>query len=310
MSEGTVSGAPNTPHPQETSAQTQEENSGGSPISNTARQLGQTVLDATKNPSPVPQPRTTDMTLLTPQNEKSTTGRALLAAQDEEATTGIVGLPVELLQKIVQCLDPKSQIELTACSTATRNAVRLTRTSLKNMAGEELPKALEKFLNLERIQFASPPSLEDINKIPGLLENVKHLDFSNCDIKLTDKVLLALLKQFPKLEHLHLSNCGSITGSAFTEMQPQCPNLKIIKLTHSYLTDQAISTLPEKCPNLEHLDLSGCKNLTGSAFTRMQAQCKSLKSINLIGCNKITHEAASALIKKKFPNVTDLKLSA
>lgn len=275
--------------------QIQKEDSEGSPTSAAAGKLGQAMVDATKNSSPIPQPGTPGMTPSAASPDKEvTTGRTLLAAQNKKSATGIMDLPNDALKEIILRLDPKSQGAFGSCSRETRKIVNPLRETLEIGIKGYLPIALKRFPNINRINFASPPSLKDIQEITGLLEKVKYLDFSKCGYKFTDEVLRALLKKCPNLEHLDLRGCSNLTGSALTKMQAQCPNLVSLNLSHCRLINGVtLQNVLMNYPQLKFLNLTSCDllKLTDTASYIKQLETLSLRNWNPRDENNINNVA-------------------
>ena len=94
-----------------------------------------------------------------------------------------------------------------------------------------------------------------------------HLDFSNA---LTDQSLISLGRHSKRLEECTFSENRHITLAGLQALLGGCSELKRLELWHCHqVTDSWIETIIEFAPNLEKLDISGCKNISIEAKDRL-----------------------------------------
>lgn len=69
------------------------------------------------------------------------------------------------------------------------------------------------------------------------------------------------LPKFPKLEYLQIR--GPITDQTLANLGSS-PNLRVLEVSSSYLTDKALRKLADDCPNLQFLQITSCRGFTPS----------------------------------------------
>ena len=88
------------------------------------------------------------------------------------------------------------------------------------------------------------------------------------------------LSGLSNLLELDLSWCSNLTDEQLTHLPPSITKLKLKDCKN--LTDQGIENLVNRCPNLEYLDISFCRNVSASAFTKLLEL--TLQELVLQGC--------------------------
>ncbi|MBN1468558.1 MAG: hypothetical protein JW924_07515 [Fusobacteriaceae bacterium] len=118
--------------------------------------------------------------------------------------------------------------------------------------------------------------------------------------KINDESLSIILSKCTKLEALYCGNCLNITGNAFDRV----PELTFLKKFASVgltpITDEGVSLLLSKCPNLEELDLKGNSLITDKAFERVNS-LPFLRKLNL--SNTGISDRMVELLLSKCPNL-------
>lgn len=144
------------------------------------------------------------------------------------------------------------------------------------------------------------PNDNDVRELLDVCKKIKRLYLSYTDI--TEEIFCILPSQ---LTHLQLMSCKRITklpslsenirvlslwSSPVSEITSLPKNLRKLELCCTKINDYVLEKLPEWCPNLKSLDLSGCEEITASGLNKLTS-LKCLKEIDLTNCSaEITTE--------------------
>ena len=115
------------------------------------------------------------------------------------------------------------------------------------------------------------------------------------------------LSQLPWLEELDLSDNEQLSGGVI-EIVEACPNLKRLYLSNTDLTAnevQALTTTLSQIPQLEELDLSNNRQLSGSVIEIVKV-CPNLKRLYLCNIDLTANEAQA--LTTILPQLSQLKL--
>eukprot|EP00658_Telonema_sp_P-2_P003069 TRINITY_DN11128_c0_g1_i1.p1 TRINITY_DN11128_c0_g1~~TRINITY_DN11128_c0_g1_i1.p1 ORF type:complete len:437 (+),score=75.35 TRINITY_DN11128_c0_g1_i1:115-1425(+) len=129
---------------------------------------------------------------------------------------------------------------------------------------------------------ASLPGMEQL-QILGLV----------CMKTLSNKALCAMGERAPKLQHLDVSSCLTISASCFTD---QLSGLMSLSLgSCEWVTDHAVDNIARGCSGLLTLNVAHCDAITDAGVTKLVARLPSLQSINLSWCTSISGAALQQL---------------
>lgn len=95
------------------------------------------------------------------------------------------------------------------------------------------------------------------------LSQLTYLDLTGMKL-ITDRTISALAKNCPKLRTLHLMWCTQITDGALKSIGQTHPLHQLTFLSihgNIHITDVGMELLSVGCPNIEILDVNGCKNI-------------------------------------------------
>ncbi|XP_076958353.1 F-box protein SKIP1-like [Bidens hawaiensis] len=154
--------------------------------------------------------------------------------------------------------------------------------------------------NLEVLSIKSCPNVTDESmlKIASACPKLKELDISYC-YEISHKSLLALGQKCPHLSTLkrnlmngldpsqhigivptsYLNACpqdGDSEAAAIANFMPQILHLE---LRFSKLTARGLALITERCKDLEHLDLTGCVNVTNRDIANLTSGLTNLKNV-------------------------------
>eukprot|EP00054_Salpingoeca_dolichothecata_P007641 m.43973 g.43973 ORF g.43973 m.43973 type:complete len:261 (+) comp17199_c0_seq4:42-824(+) len=110
------------------------------------------------------------------------------------------------------------------------------------------------------------------------------------EIKINSKsTILRLTSRSPLLKSLDLSNLGFVDDILLETIIQSCPQLRHVYLAFCVeVSEDALHKLFQQC-NLQSLDLEGCCNLEDETFTNVQPSCLSgLAHLNLSHCSILT----------------------
>ncbi|KAI1807883.1 RNI-like protein [Daldinia bambusicola] len=128
---------------------------------------------------------------------------------------------------------------------------------------------------------------------------LRHLDLSRCS-RLTSQAIAVLGYLVPDLQGLQLSGCSSLTDAALQPIIASTPRLTHLELEElSELTNDILSEHLAKAPcapNLKHLSVSYCENISDIGMLPVMKNCVSLESVDMdntrIGDLVLTEAAA------------------
>ncbi|KNC78736.1 hypothetical protein SARC_08841, partial [Sphaeroforma arctica JP610] len=108
-----------------------------------------------------------------------------------------------------------------------------------------------------------------------------HIDLFNCS-QLTDSFLVHLVKSFPAISFLGLSNCQSIgaRGLAAIGTLTSLEYLDIALMSN--LDDKGLWELAGGCINLKVLDVSGCRRITDNGLSMLLLIKARLRCLRLV----------------------------
>ncbi|MDP3372478.1 MAG: leucine-rich repeat domain-containing protein [Candidatus Paracaedibacteraceae bacterium] len=172
----------------------------------------------------------------------------------------------------------------------------------KNIESKYLDSTLSKNLNVTRISFEWESNItdSDIHTVVKYYPNLTTLNLTDCE-QLTDASIIALAEKCPNLRELYLRDCDNITDIGLIKLADNCLNLRILYLTNCHrITDAGIRVLAEKCPNLQALDLSYSYKITDASIIVLAEKCPNLRELYLRDCDNIIDETKEALRNKNI----------
>ncbi|XP_068336428.1 F-box protein SKIP1-like [Pyrus communis] len=81
-------------------------------------------------------------------------------------------------------------------------------------------------------------------------------------------------------------------------------SLKQIRTAHC--SNQPLSLVAQRCPNLEVLSIKSCSNVTDSSMADIAFRCPMIRELDISYCHEVSHESL-ALIGRNCPNLKILK---
>ncbi|XP_053742309.1 uncharacterized protein fbxl9 [Synchiropus splendidus] len=130
----------------------------------------------------------------------------------------------------------------------------------------------------------------------GITQVIQHPDLQHLSLgmlpKITDASLVSIARHCRSLTSLSLSHCTEISDAGLTAAAPFLHRLQHLYLSSCHITDRSLLVLIKHCRRLKTLDISKCKNITGTMVELLQSHMPYLENIHY-----------------KFPGGTDLSLT-
>ncbi|KAK4518708.1 uncharacterized protein ATC70_008930 [Mucor velutinosus] len=137
---------------------------------------------------------------------------------------------------------------------------------------------------------------------------LKVANFRGC-IQLTGHGLRTLSLSCPNLEVLNIKDCRGVSSASLSYFLQHAANLKVLNV--SGLDTVKSSTLSHAtCSNLERLEMSWCRNITGNGILAFVKQsCSTLTYLKINGCPQLDDDTMASL-GSSLPNLTHFSMAA
>ncbi|GAN01812.1 F-box/LRR-repeat protein 20 isoform X1 [Mucor ambiguus] len=137
---------------------------------------------------------------------------------------------------------------------------------------------------------------------------LKVANFRGC-IQLTGHGLRTLSLSCPNLEVLNIKDCRGVSSASLGYFLQHADNLRVLNV--SGLDTVKSSTLAHAtCSKLERLEMSWCRNITGSGILALVRQSSwTLSYLKINGCPQLDDDTM-ALLGSSLPNLTHLSMAA
>ncbi|KAI8601600.1 hypothetical protein EDD21DRAFT_414763 [Dissophora ornata] len=127
---------------------------------------------------------------------------------------------------------------------------------------------------------------KDILPLTTWFHNLQILEFYICE-KLTDRIVVAVAENCPRLQQLLMPGCAKITDSGISQVALHCPRMKHLDLRAcSNVSDESLFLVAKHCPELWHLNVgrvSSATKVTGRSIVEIAKNTK-LNTLGLAGC--------------------------
>ncbi|XP_064626149.1 F-box/LRR-repeat protein 12-like [Lineus longissimus] len=173
----------------------------------------------------------------------------------------------------------------------------LSHTNLNTSKGVESKRFPPK-LKVLKIQHSQVPCCMTWlsgGKEGSLLPELQELDFSN-----SSAVNVHTLTAFgprDNLKVLRLNGCYRLTGSLYENLFDNFPNLVILEIAETSVSDTMLHQMCRKLTNLRHLHMAQSRQVTDAGIHCMSEGLKNLRWLNLAHCHKVTFEGFRGLAK-------------
>lgn len=206
-------------------------------------------------------------------------------------------LPENLLRDLGSYLDKRSLKTMHSLNRFGRALFLESNHSLVlNLA--DLRSMLDRHPNVKHIRITNLPESFDARVLravsPDKRLTVQHLDLGAC-ANLSDSTLVELATCFPNLLSLKLYCCTKLTDQVLPDLLQRLPNLDSLDLMNSNISDNAFTMLQRQYPNLTHLNLGLCRELTDIGLSRAAEYFPNLTSFELDFCRELTNQRVMSL---------------
>ncbi|KAL8040861.1 hypothetical protein ABFX02_10G127900 [Erythranthe guttata] len=176
----------------------------------------------------------------------------------------------------------------------------LSQIRLRHCSDRSLSLVAKMCPNLEVLSIKSSPNVTDatMDEIAHRCPKIKELDISYC-YEISHKSLIVIGSNCPNLRKLkrnllnwldpsqhigtvpneYLNACPQNGDSEAAAISKFMPQLLHLELCFSKMTAKGLALISEGCQNLEHLDLSGCANVTSRGIAKAVLSLTKLKTI-------------------------------
>jgi len=137
-----------------------------------------------------------------------------------------------------------------------------------------------------------------LNYLSEGCNNIQDLNLYDCD-SITDTGIKHLARGCPNLQSLDLSECDNVSDVAIRYLANNCFQIRTLSLSGSMITDAALKTLLQVCPNMENFTLTGCPNVTNDILKYIVEACSNIQSITVTGSEDISDLGLVNLVKCK-----------
>eukprot|EP00003_Mantamonas_plastica_P008415 TRINITY_DN1736_c0_g1_i3.p1 TRINITY_DN1736_c0_g1~~TRINITY_DN1736_c0_g1_i3.p1 ORF type:complete len:474 (+),score=58.71 TRINITY_DN1736_c0_g1_i3:102-1424(+) len=119
-------------------------------------------------------------------------------------------------------------------------------------------------------------------------------------LQITNQLLMSWQDKYCRVESLDIRGCHRLDSATISFVLANSPGLrKFVGVGLATIMVSALSVLAESCPNLTHLDLSCCSNVTGSGLSILAKGCPNLEYLGLRGFS--TSQRFSHFTKADIP---------
>lgn len=140
----------------------------------------------------------------------------------------------------------------------------------------------------------------------GVFPNLTDVNLSWNKIGLSNEMLIALLRNYPNLVTLDVSECGQLTDEAFEPLSNGFDCLTTLKIINvNKVSGDALGFISSGCPNLEFIDVSGSSGINPNALGILASGCSSIQTLRARSFKHIDVEVVNSLVQG-CPNITCL----
>ncbi|KAF7140186.1 hypothetical protein RHSIM_Rhsim06G0127200 [Rhododendron simsii] len=141
------------------------------------------------------------------------------------------------------------------------------------------------FLSLAAIDFLTDEKMSDLSQCLSALDTI----WLDTCIGLTESTFFTLAKNCPLLENISMqeTNLGGGGGDKAADIVKN-PRIKFLNLENNpKLSDECLAKLALRCPNLEVLDVSSCKDITEKGIADFLKSSSKIRKLQINECGGI-----------------------
>ena len=133
--------------------------------------------------------------------------------------------------------------------------------------------------------------------------NLRHLDFSG-SCPLTSQSSNIIAENCPQLTHIEIAGCSGFSSIDIQNLITACPNLRHANFGGTKINDIALGLLSHNCPELKHLSIARCGNVTEEGIEGFMAVATANKLRSLDITYLATGPGFAKRVEVEYPNIT------
>jgi len=139
---------------------------------------------------------------------------------------------------------------------------------------------------------------------------VQHLDLTGC-FSLSPEALPEITRLWgSSLLSLNLECCDNLLQNThLTTPNTSHLALRSLNLSNSLINDQGVRYFATRSPQLTHLNLQGCTNISDLSLSVVAQFCKKLKVLNVSGCPKLTNFSLQIVAQECNSNLEEINVN-
>ncbi|KAH7823202.1 putative Leucine Rich repeat containing protein [Monocercomonoides exilis] len=188
-------------------------------------------------------------------------------------------IPDNIFREIIRNMDPSDALRLESVSKAMK---------------EKTKKLLDR---TPPVIVSTPSEIINFQLFIEDHPNLVSIDLSH-SLYLTDELILELVTKCPKLESVNIWNCLYLHDDSLFHLS-KLENLSWVCVgDNEHFTSKGLSEIVVKCPHLQHLDLSNCKNVDTSLAEAIAEHGENLTELLAEFCDGFATNASMAILSK------------
>lgn len=119
--------------------------------------------------------------------------------------------------------------------------------------------------------------------------------YAGCKYFNDDCLSLAAQRYGANLRAIDMHGCDDVTNTGLQQLATHCTELTSLDAGGTEISDLAVTTLVQRCPQIQTLQLRKCEQLTDSAVEAIASSLPALTSLDLNACLLVTDAALTHL---------------
>jgi len=152
--------------------------------------------------------------------------------------------------------------------------------------------------------------VDDFQRLAVSTSAVQHLDLTGC-FSLAPEALPVITQHWGRsLLSLNLECCDNLVQNIhLTTPNTSHLALRSLNLSNSAVSDQGVRYFATRSPDLTHLNLQNCSNITDLSLSIVAQFSKKLKVLNVSGCPKITNFSLQILAQECNSHLEEINVN-
>ncbi|RHZ78001.1 hypothetical protein Glove_168g310 [Diversispora epigaea] len=187
-------------------------------------------------------------------------------------------------------------------------------THYSKLSDKKILYILRSYPNITNLNFEQSGGFTDASLIviARLCPNLESLNICG-NQGITGHPIYKIAQSCQKLRHLDIGFCGNITDDFVYKIVKANCKLELLCIgglkRHKPISDRTIIAIASSCPNLHHLSLMGCHNITDNSVNKLLQHIHNLEYLELDQCRLIT-DLSIRSVANSCPNLEHLDIGA